>query len=291
MVLTCADCGAGKLYFFDADRVGGARKSMRVENAFAVGIDNENDLYVSGGGNRGFPVTITEIVPGGGGGGRYSDDVVNPVNVVALNGNSPAFYVANGAGPQELRFPGGGSNRAHGYDDPNLTYMTVIAADAAGDVYVGGTNAKGKPEIDLIAPKADPIDLHLDIDAKLYALNLDARGDLVAAESNVGVAVFHPSKPRPFLWFDRTKKSVETHPVSITFGDEGNRIYILDDQYVFVYDYVSGTRLWTYRVPHSLVCCTAQVTIQPRVPLFDPNVYRETHPGFVYWTDAARQDR
>jgi hypothetical protein len=285
MLVTCADCGRGRVYYYDADRLSGPRMNIPVENAFALGIDDDNDLYVSGGGNRGYPVTITEILPD-----RdtiiYSDQIVDPVNVVPMSGANPPFYVANYHSPEELFFPGKNRDRPHGYDDPNLGNIGDIAVDANGNAYVGGMNGKQQPEIDVIPKGGRPANLHLHLVAQIYALNLDTHGNLVAAESNVGVAVFHPTKPRPFLWFDRTTPKIETHPVSITFGDGGERVYIMDDQYIKVYDYVTGQSLWQYQIKHSLVCCTAQVTIEPRLPLFDPNAYSRTHPGYVYWTDS-----
>jgi hypothetical protein len=287
MLVTCADCGKGRVYFYDADKVGARpKKSIAIENAFAIGIDDENDLYVSGGGNHRLPVIITELVAAGGK-FVYSDDVYDPVNVVPQQGASPPFYVANYREPQELYFPTNGVNSAEAYDDPYLSDIGAIAIDAAGDVYVGGMSTKDKPEIDFIPHGGNAINLKLHVVAQIYALNLDTNGNLVVAESNVGVAVFSPTKRDPILWFDRSTKYDETHPVSVSFGDGGEHIYIMDDDFVRVYDYVTKQSLGVYIIPHSLVCCTAQVTIQPRVPLFDPSTYARAHPRHAYWTDTS----
>lgn len=279
LVLTCADCGIGTIYFYRGNHPSPALKSMTVENAFAISVDDSEDLYVSGGGNNGYPVVITEEYAQGGS-FVYSDNVRNPTQVAALTGASPAFFVADQF--HTLDFPSQGVDTSKVLIDSNISNIITTTADAAGNVYVGGATRSGGFEVDLMRPGGKPDKLDLDLPGLPVGLNLDARGNLIVDQRYVGVAVYAPGKPSPIYWFDHGS---ERYPVAIALGERGERLYVLDNATVYVYKYPEGTQLWTYSVPHGLGCCTAQIAIQPRFPLFDPRRQRADRGRPRYWTD------
>lgn len=276
LVLTCADCDNGTVYFYRGNHPGGPIKSMLVDNAFAVAVDDSQNLYVSGGG-RNSPTLITEEYTLGGS-FEYHDMVNNPTNVAPLAGSAPGFYVANG--PQELVFPTPGIDQSQVVQDSNFGNILTTAADSVGDVYIGGTTPNGAFEVDLIMPNETPVKLPLKLTGLPVALELDKRGNLIVDERTIGVAVFAPGRSSPIHWFDN---AVGQHPVSAVLGGLGERLYVLDNATVYAYAYPTGTLQWEYSVPHSLSCCTAQIAIDPRFPLFNPGAANGRS-----WTDFVR---
>jgi hypothetical protein len=284
LLLTCADCGNGAVYFYHGEYPSKSFKSLAVDNAFALAVDDLEDLYISGGG-RNSPTVITEEYANGGS-FSYSDMVNNPTNVAPLAGGSPGFYVANG--PQEIFFPEQGIDRSNVLTDNNLADVRTTTVDSLGDTYVGGSPPGGDHEVDVIRPGEKPAKLKLDLTGLPVGLVQDTQGDLIVDEQDVGVAVFAPNKPSPIYWFDNKNGP---HPVSIVLGNHGGRLYVLDNATVYVYKYPEGKQLWEYSVPHSLSCCTAQIAIEPRMPLFDPGLLRTANSKFRYWTDFVPTDR
>jgi len=286
LLFACANCYGGTVYFYDGNRRSGPINTLSVENAFAVAVDDAEDIYVSGGGNNGYPVVVTEEYAHGGT-ITYNDLMIDPVNVAPLEGGQPAFYIANGPtsqvqGPQYLYYPTQGIDYGYGYDDGNLSVVGSATVDFVGDLYLGGYSVGSSGyEVDLATPPSEGTNLGLHLAGQPVGLDLDTQGNLIVDEQYVGVAVFRPGKTTPIKWFDHGKNA---RPDSITLGNSGKWLYVLDGQHVDTYDYKSGKKLWTYKVPHGPGCCQAEIAMEPRVPLFDPSGYRLTHPGFRYWS-------
>lgn len=278
LLLTCADCDNGTVYYYHGDHPGQPFKSLAVNNVFAIAVDDSQDVYVSAGG-RNTPTSIREEYANGGS-RDFSDKVYNAASIAPLAGAAPGFYVANDR--NEIFFPMPPDNRSRWVFDGNLNSVHATTVDQLGIVFLGGSTGRGGYEVDIInsAPKA--VNLHLNLKGLPVGLFQDAQGNLIVDELGVGVAVFAPRQSSPVKWFDHENGS---HPVSAVLNHDGTRLYVLDNASVFVYAYPGGQLLWEYSVPHRLSCCAGQIATLPRMPPFDPGPLHAANGRFRYWTD------
>jgi hypothetical protein len=278
----CASGGA--LDFYDALQSGSAIKSLPFSTAYAVAVDDQQDIYVSWGGGS-HAASVVELIPNK---KRftYTHGIYwDPLNVAPFAGNDPPFATTE-YGSKMVIVPT--TEIAVGNRILRWQYLHRSGRRRRRRQRILGWFGNHKNyEVDLITPNQKITNLGLQLDHRADALLIDEQGNLLVSEYHKGDALFAPGEMTPTRWFDDTGVG---KPDSIAFGGNGDRLYVLDGPTIRVYDYPSGRGvLWQDSVNHGLECCQAQIAINPRPPLFDPTSYRATRPAFRYWTDGLKR--
>jgi len=294
LLVPCSSCNNGAVDYYNANAPGGITASTAVSYANSVAVDDSDNIYVGANSATECQGLIIELYSIGGT-FSYTDNLgceSQPRSIAPASGASPAFDAAEAVSYQMLSFPDQGVNSSFGYTDPNLIALATITVDGANNVYLGGTNSSNAPEVDFLTPSQQLSSLGLQLSGTPTALAIDTQGDLLVAECGVGIAVFPPGATTPSSFYD-----AHNCPSSMVFGNGGNWLYVIDHGIqrgyynVFVYEYPGGgvTTEWYDGMPYQDF--PTQIAIEPRVPLFNPDLYRKERPYWKYWGDLKRNPK
>jgi hypothetical protein len=279
---------------FNANSFGPPINFFPVPDAVSLAVDDAENFYV--GADAAYPGDIEEFFTNGQTYAYTNAGLDIPEGLAVTAGASPALLVANynykeSSDPQFLEFPQQESNQSIPYTDPNLYLMDSLALDGGNGIFVGG-DGSGGPEIDLVQFNVGQSNLGLSLSGTPIQLAVDTNGNLLVDEQGTGVAVFAPGQTTPMQWIGPQGSD----PESFALGDYGNTIYVM---YQTCQPGSCAFTVQEYSYPQNQLQQTlavksdnfGQIAIQPRVPLFNPSVYRKKHPNFEYWTEFLRGAR
>src|SRR5579883_1522512 len=286
-------CNGGAINYYNGNVPGGITSSFAVSYPSSVAVDDANNIYVGGDSNTECQSYVLEFYAAGGS-FEYTNNLEcgsAPWSIAATSGASPAFAVLGISNYEELVFPEQGVNSSGGYNDPNLAAALAVTVDGADDVFLAGRNMANNPEVDILTPSQGLSNLGLQLSGLPTALAIDTQGDLLVAECGHGINVFPPGKTSPTAVYD-----AQNCPSSIVFGNGGNWLYAPTcclNGYVLLYVYQypgpGTTTEWYDALPYNDT--PSQIAVEPRVPLFNPDIYRKTHSAWKYWTDLKKRSQ